>query len=370
MKGLIQKIGVALLASFFALGNLGAQEQQECQGAPILFKDLRAITTDAAGNLYLIEGNSIGKINTLHEYEKLAGSVDERGFKEGFRGEIRFESPTDLDLDSKGNIFVSDSYNYVIRKISPTGFSSTVGGVPKVGAYRDKNFVTGDPSYFSYAQGLAIHYDILYIADTGNQVIRNLFPNFVDLTMLYAGMGPAYGEDRDGPAGASSFRFPRDLSLDERTGDLYVITPSYDRVRRVSSNNVRKVNAWGDVSTVAFQVGSSFNSIEIDPTGRIFLSDLADKLVYELDPSGRLRLIAGQKGVSGKSDGRGDWASFTQPMGLAAGLKGELYMTDQDRIRKIEFYKTPLGTEEVQVSTLKVCAKECRLGQNCTPIFH
>jgi streptogramin lyase len=145
-------------------------------------------------------------------------------------------------VDSAGNLFVADTYNDTIRKVSPAGAVTTIAGSAGISGAAD---LTGVNALFNQPAGLGVDAaGNVYVADTGNATIRKIVPTG-EVTTL-AGMAGIAGRG-DGSGGFSLFNQPHALAVGG-AGDLFVADTGNGMIRRVS--------AAGEVSTLALTTGS------------------------------------------------------------------------------------------------------------------
>jgi streptogramin lyase len=134
------------------------------------------IAVDTAGNVYVAEfaNNIIRKINPEGSVSTLAGSPGFAGWKDARGDNAHFRNPWALAVDDTRNVYVADKDNSVIRKITPDGLVTTVAGQPHVAGLADGK---GDAARFKEPEGIAVEHDgSIYVADTGNQAIRKISP--------------------------------------------------------------------------------------------------------------------------------------------------------------------------------------------------
>ncbi len=192
---------------------------------------------DASANvLYVTEvfNHAIRRIDLEHGQVTTVAGNGEPGFANGLggrNGPARFNRPTGIVLDGRGDLLVSDTQNHVVRRISPDGSVTTFAGIPGVSGYLEG---TGSGAVFSQPVGLALGHDgVLYVADAGNHLVRGIRPDGV--TSLLAGVpygravpDPAHNDD--GPAETAMFRTPTHLAVGSDDA-LYIA--DYHRIRVV-----------------------------------------------------------------------------------------------------------------------------------------
>jgi sugar lactone lactonase YvrE len=241
-----------------------------------------AIAIDSRGNVYVAEEKS-GRIRKVTP----AGVVSTLGGPLG----VRFSDPSGIAVDDRGNVFVADTASHTIRKITPSGIVSTLAGNAGIGGSADG---TGGAARFSFPRGIAVDAQgNVYVADTMNRTIRKITPAGVVTTLAGS---PGLDGNADGTGAAARFNRPRGIAVD-RNGTIYV----------ADTNNhiIRKITAAGLVTT-----------------------------------------LAGSPGLHGDADGTGSAARFRSPNAVAIDGRGNVYVADTDNnmIRRI--------TPEASTSTL------------------
>ena len=135
-----------------------------------MFKGSRGMAVDSKGNIYLADKDNhlIRKITPKGEASILAGN-GKPGYRDGIGEEAQFNAPHDVAVDSKDNIYVADTLNNCIRKITPEGEVSTFAGSGKPG-YRDGK---GKEAEFYLPIGVSVDSDDnIYVADNSNRIKR------------------------------------------------------------------------------------------------------------------------------------------------------------------------------------------------------
>jgi hypothetical protein len=132
----------------------------------------KGITIDKSGNLYVADtgNNTIRKITAAGAVSTLAGNPDGSGFNNGTGSGALFKSPMGIVVDGEGNIIVADSGNHCIRKVTPAGVVTTIAGKGGTSGYIDSN--TTSEILFNTPTGICINGNKIYVADSGNHCIR------------------------------------------------------------------------------------------------------------------------------------------------------------------------------------------------------
>jgi sugar lactone lactonase YvrE len=312
-------------------------------GSGARFNGPRGVAVDGSGNVYLADSENftIRKILPAGAVSTFAGGVRTFGSADGTGSDARFNSPWGVAVGSSGNLYVADSQNHTIRKVTPAGVVSTLAGL--AGSYGSADG-TGSEARFYNPSGLAVDGSgNVYVADTYNQTIRKVSPFGVVSTL--AGLAGSYGS-ADGTGSAARFRAPTGVVVDG-TGDVYVA----DR----GNHTIRKVTSAGVVSTLAGLAGSygradgagsaarfdNPTGVAVDDSGRVYVADYFNNTVREISPSGVVATLAGLAGVAAGGDGTGSGAQFNYPAGVTVDASGNVYVADSRNytIRRI----TPSG---------------------------
>lgn len=341
--------------SVFAGGS--ATGSADGTGAAASFYEPSSVTTDSAGNVYVLDlkNSSIRKITPGAVVSTFTGRTAAPGSADGAGAAARFDAPRGVAVDSAGNVFVADSENNTVRKVTPAGVTSVFAGTVGKFGYAD-----GSSALFSLPSGVAFDKSgNLFVADSLNQVIRKITPAGVVSTL--AGdpsnsieVGIVRGGSSDGTGSNASFRLsivpvsPASLYRFVCQGALTVDQGGNIYVADCGNDTIRKVTSAGVVTTIAGSAqvyGSAdgadarFNSpsgIAVDSSGNVYVADSGNNTIRKITSAG-VSTLAGSAGVAGSSDGMGTAASFNNPQGITVGSSGNLYVADTGNhtIRKI-----------------------------------
>lgn len=199
-------------------------------GADAQFKVPASVAVDDAGNVYVADTNNhrIRLVSPEGEVTTLAGPLTSgyaAGYADGPAAEAKFNGPRSVALDGAGNVYVADTGNHCVRVISSDGQVSTLAGA-KEPSYADGQ---GAEARFSFPAGIAVDGDgNLYVADTANHRIRKITPDGAVTTV--AGSGEPGGAD--GPALEAQFRAPEGVAVDP-DGNIVVADTGNHRIRKV-----------------------------------------------------------------------------------------------------------------------------------------
>ena len=323
-------------------GKAGVKGSADGSGAVARFDGPEAVCCDAAGNLYVgdTDNFTIRKITPTGKVTTLAGKAGSKGSTDGSGAAARFSGPLGIVCDAAGNLYVSDTEsNNIIRKITPTGKVTTLAGKAGIEGNADGR---GAAARFTGVAGIACDAaGNLYVVDSDNSTVRKITPAGVVTTL--AGRAGTAGS-ADGSGAAASFSTPLGIACDA-AGNLYVADSGND--------TIRKITPTGEVTTVAGKANSAgsadgsgaaarFNDpqgIACDAVGNLYVCDFDNCTIRKITPAGQVTTLAGKAGAVGGADGGGSSASFNGPFGIARDAAGNLYIADSgnDTIRKITF---------------------------------
>jgi sugar lactone lactonase YvrE len=319
----------------FSLALNGTEVSGIPSGSATVNPSRRATYTLAATNPF---GTTTGSVTVAAKgLDLLAGNTDGIGSLDGPALSARFYSPNSLAVDASGSIYVADTSNSTIRKITG-GVVSTLAGSAGFSGYVDG---TGPAARFGYPAGVAVDGSgNVYVADPYYQDIRKITPAGVVTTL--AGSPGAVGS-ADGTGSAARFNWPGRLVLDG-SGNLLVADTNNHTIRKITpAGVVTTVAGLANTSGSADGTGSAarFNGptgLAFDVAGNLYISDERNNTLRKMTPAGVVTTVAGLAGTPGSSDGTGSAARFNYPEGLALDRgTGDLYVTEVGNqiIRKV-----------------------------------
>lgn len=309
------------------LAGNGGSDFIDGLGSAAFFDSPQGITVGAAdGNIYVADSfnSAIRKVTTAGDVVTYSGN-GEIGYVDGPIATAQFYAPQSLVTDASGNTYVADYGNNNIRKITPDGVVSTFAGSGDAG-YADG---TGTKATFNSPRGLAIDGSgNIFVADLGNNLIRKITP--AGIVTTFAGSRGASYLDNAVPTSAT-FNKPNGIAIDANN-NIYVAEALNHAIRKITPAGVVTTFAGGN-KQIALLGGPS--AIVFDKSGNLFVADQNGRIL-EITAAKVLKVIAGN-GTAGFAEGVGAAGIFNSPQGIAVDASNNVYVADyyNNRIRKI-----------------------------------
>ncbi len=332
---IVYKITSAGAVSVYA-GSVSNKGSTNGTGTAARFSAPEGVAIDANGNVFVADtaNHTIRKVTATGVATTLAGAAGSLGSTDGAAATARFRSPTGVAINDSGVIFVADRANHAIRKIDAAGTVSTFAGT--AGSSGTTN-ASGASARFTNPSALALAADdSLFVADEGNHLIRKITSDGTAST--FAGTESTSGS-ADGIGTAATFRSPRGIVVNKVTGVIFVADTGNHTIRQIASD--------GSVTTLAGSAGSTgstdgigssarFNrptALTLDADGNLFVTDSNNHTIRKVTLAGEVTTIGGSPGVASHQDGTGSAAIFALPSGIAASPAGNLYVADTSNNR-------------------------------------
>jgi hypothetical protein len=310
-------------------GAAGMTGSADGTGAAARFFHPSGMAIDSAGNLYVAERNhTIRKITAAGDVTTLAGAAGMVGSADGTGAAARFNNPTGVAIDGMGNLYVADTFNHTIRKVTGEGVVTTLAGTAGAIGSADG---TGAAARFSFPAWVAVDSNgTVYAADSGNFTIRKLTGEGV-VTTLAGTAGMSGTADGTGPA--ARFDFPFSVAVDS-AGNVYVADAFMDTIRKVTADGVVTTlagtpnmmgSADGTGAAARFRLPAA---VAVDSTDTLYVADGANATIRKVNADAVVTTLAGAAGVTGSADGMGIAARFNNPTAVGVDGAGNVYVSD------------------------------------------
>ena len=318
-------------------GTPGVSGTLDGNASVALFKNPSGIAVDSSGNLFVADtgNNTIRKITTSGQVITLAGSPGQLGYIDGSGSGAQFGGPTGIAVDSSGNLFVADTGNSTIRKVTSSGVVTTLAGFPSLSGFVDG---TGADALFNSPGGLAVDASgNLFVADTLNNTIRKVTPGGVVTT--FAGASCVFGSF-DGTGLNATFNLPSSVAVDG-AGNVYV-ADTYNATLRMISANGAVTTLSGSTCTAGFSDGAGsaakFNfpgGVAVDGNGNVYVADTGNHTIRR-ESWTVVTTVAGSApkiGLQTSYIGYGfytatPYGAYNYPTGIALDASGNVFSTD------------------------------------------
>ena len=331
------------------------------------------ITVDRSGNLYTAEilNHTIRKITpvgTNWVVSTIAGLTGVPGWADGTNSEARFNRPNGITVDAAGNLFVVDHYNHTIRKMVLQGTNWVVSTVAGLAGQRNHDDGTNSTARFYSPTGIAVDdAGNLNVTDTLNFTIRKIAPVGTDWVVTTpAGVALNYGFS-DGTNSAAQFDFPYDITWN--AGKFYVSDWGNHAIRQIAISGTNWIvttiagysGDFGSVDGTGKKAKFYFpNGIASDQEGVVYVADQNNHTIRRLTPpppsppnaDWMVSTIGGMALQLGSSDGTGSSARFNKPWGITVDRAGNIYVADysNNTIRKGVPPWGPIPTLQIELA--------------------
>lgn len=312
--------------------NSGSGEPGYADGAlaTAKFNDPAGLVFDAQGNLYVADSRNhvIRKVATDGTVSLVAGGVGEAGFADGTGSAARFDTPFGLTIGNDGALLVADTGNHILRRVVLTGVVTTYAGL--AGTPGNTN---GTLAAARFRSPLGLKRDAagnIWVADSGNHTIRRI--TVAGMVETVAGTPDVWGWE-DGPAANAKFNGPVDVAI-SMDGKVYVSDGFNHVIRCVQTNGVvSTVAGAGGKAAWVDGVGAEARfwnpaGLAFDASGNLYIADSRNHVIRKLDASGRVSTVSGAGQDSGYVDGVNQTGRYFNPYGLAFDASGNLVVSD------------------------------------------
>ena len=324
----VRLLDLATLTLTTIAGNPLVAGTADGSGTAAGFNSPFGISSNGAGVLYVSDSinNTVRRVTLAGVVTTLAGQLMPTGFADGTGPNARFGGTVPLAADANGNVYLSDSHT--IRKVTPSGVVTTIAGSPG-----QPGFVDGAGSVARFNQPAHLAVDDagnVIVADSGNHAIRKVTPTGVVTTVAGGVLGSGYV---NGPASTAQFDGPAAVALDT-AGSIYVADEFNCVIRKITTNGVVGTLAGAGPANCASVDGAQPLASISYP--RLLVATGVDEVIFvevmatqlrRARGDGSIQVVAGN-GAEGNTDGLGVQAYFTTIGAMARDGAGNIYVAD------------------------------------------
>ncbi len=266
----------------------------------------------------------------------IAGMLDSIGKRDDVALNATFNNPHGVEVDKFGNVYIADRYNHLIRKLDTNGIVTTIAGTGSKGSTDGQGVLAS----FNEPWGITVADDgTIYVADTRNNKVRKISPT--GLVSTIAGTGSQGVKDAVNPL-LATFGNPLGIAVD-KFGNIYVADHLTSIIRKIAVTG-QVTTIAGDVNNAGLVDGNGKNAwfnkpygLEIDKKGNLYVADEHSHAIRKIYPNGDVVTLGGN-GVVGSKDGNKTVSTFNNPWDVAIDSIGNIYVMDGYNyiVRKID----------------------------------
>ena len=289
------------------------------------------VAVDSSGNVYIADraNHRVEKVTSGGTLSVFAGTSSGGAPTAGAATSSRLNNPSGVAVDSSGNVYIADTYNHRVEKVTPEGVLSIIAGTGTSGA---PTAGTATSSRLNQPMGVAVDSSgNVYIADSANHRIEKVTPEGV--LSIIAGSGSS-GAPTAGTATSSALNTPTGVAVDS-SGNVYIADSGNNQVEKVTSGGTLSVFA-GTGSAGAPTAGAATSSalwnpsgVAVDSSGNVYIADRDSPRVEKVTSGGTLSVFAGT-GVPGTpTAGAATSSKLDTPAGVAVDSSGNVYIANR-----------------------------------------
>src|ERR1035437_7954072 len=303
------------------------------------------VAVDTSGNVYIADtgDNTIREVTTDGNIATIAGdSFPSYQGDAGLAIAAELHGPEDVAVDSSGNIYIADTGNAYVRKVTSDGNINFIAGDGSIGYTGDGGYATSADLIAPFALAVDSSGNV-YFAENGDSRIRKIDAKSLDISTVVGNGTPGFSGDGS-TATSAEMNSPTGLAVDS-SGNLYIADSLNRRIRKVASG--------GSISTFAGNGTFSYSGdgapagkaqlntpqgVAADSSGNLYVADTLNNVVRKVSLNGTISNYAGNGGAGSSGDGNpAIGAQLNGPQGLALDAAGNLFISDtlNAKVRKV-----------------------------------
>ena len=303
------------------------------------------VAVDTNFNVYIADtgDNTIREVTTDGNIATIAGdSFPSYQGDAGLAITAELHSPEDVAVDSSGNIYIADTANAYIRKVTTDGNINYIAGDGSIGFAGDGGYATSAGLIAPFALAVDSSGNV-YFAENGDSRIRKIDAKSLDISTVAGNGTPGFtGDGRT--ATKAQMNSPTGVAVDS-AGNLYIADSLNCRIRKVASGG--NISTFAGNGTFSYSgdggaaVQAQLNTpqgVAADAAGNFYIADTLNNVVRKVSPNGTISNFAGNGGAGNSGDGSAATsAQLNGPQGLAVDASGNLFIADtlNAKVRKV-----------------------------------
>jgi uncharacterized protein (TIGR03437 family) len=345
----IRQVSQGIITTFAGTGAIspGGGPSAYGDGGPATNAQLHlpmGVAVDANFNVYIADtgDNTIREVTTDGNIATIAGdSFPSYQGDGGLAITAELHGPEDVAVDSSGNIYIADTQNAYIRKVTTDGNINYIAGDGSIGYTGDGGYATSAGLVAPFALAVDSSGNV-YFAENGDSRIRRIDAKSLDISTVAGNGTPGFSGDGSTAVNAE-LNSPTGVAVDS-AGNLYIADSLNCRIRKVASGNVSTFAGNGTFSysgdggpAIQAQLNNP-QGVAVDASFNVYIADTLNNVVRKISANGTISNFAGNGGAGGSGDGSAATsAQLHGPQGLAVDAAGNLFIADtlNAKVRKV-----------------------------------